>query len=348
MDYFKRVFNFKHNIPPNVVKALEQIGNKQISTARCGRTPVNSIVQGTLRTIANVPYDNLFHLFLELNVEGEKWIIEKIERITLVKEDRSQKQGAEFTASFPVNKTVNELFINTQKFMGNRFLPYQSNSNNCQVFIMGVLQGNGLSNQELTNFVKQDTRSIFKNSPYLRKFANTLTDLGGYFNAAFQGGKLKIGGNNVTTSDDIDKMCSNIRNYRGCFTVDELKKSLDSDSESDSDSDSEQLQNGFYVINLNGTSHWTMLCKDKGKFYYYDSFGFPPPQKLEDMIKDYYWNDRENQDLNQTSCGYYCVACIQYLNKRTDKRKALDEFVSIFNKDTKQNDMILKTMLQHL
>ena len=67
--------------------------------------------------------------------------------------------------------------------MGARFLPYQSASNNCQVFIMGVLDGNGLNNSERTSFVKQDTKSIFKNNPALRKFANTLTDIGGYANA---------------------------------------------------------------------------------------------------------------------------------------------------------------------
>lgn len=333
MDYFRRVLNYKQNIPPNVLKALDQIGDKRITSGRVGRTPVQAIVQGALRTIANVPYDNLFHLFFEMTVDGEKWIIEKIERITLVKEDRSQKTGAEFTSSFPVNKTVNELFKNTENFMGDRFLPYQSNSNNCQVFIMGVLQSNGLSTPELTTFVKQDTRSIFKNSPVLRKFANTLTDLGGYFNAMFQGGKLKIGGNNMTTNGDIDDMCSNIRNYRGCFTVDELP---------------DKLQNGYYVINLNGTSHWTMMCKEGDKCCYYDSFGFPMPQELENRIKDYYWSKTQNQDLNQTSCGYYCVACIRYLDKRTNKNRALDEFVSIFNQDTKKNDILLKTMLQHL
>lgn len=333
MDYFKRVLNYKQNIPPNVVKALDQIGEKRITSGRCGRTPVQAIVQGALRTIANVPYDNLFHLFFEMTIDGEKWIIEKIERITLVKEDRSKKEGAEFTASFSVNKTVDELFTNTQKYMGDRFLPYQSNSNNCQVFIMSVLQANGLANQELTTFVKQDTRTIFKNSPILRKFANTLTDLGGYFNAMYQGGKLKIGGNNMTTNTDIDEMCSNIRNYRGCFTVGELP---------------DKLQNGYYVINLNGTSHWTMMCKEGDKCCYYDSFGFPMPQELEDKIKDYYWSKTQNQDLNQTSCGYYCVACIRYLDKRTNKNRALDEYVSLFNKDTKQNDMILKTMLQNL
>ena len=70
--------------------------------------------------------------------------------------------------------------------MGARFLPYQSASNNCQVFIIGVLDGNGLNNSERTSFVKQDTKAIFESNPVLRKFANTLTDIGGYGNAAIQ------------------------------------------------------------------------------------------------------------------------------------------------------------------
>ena len=46
---------------------------------------------------------------------------------------------------------MNELFQNTKNKMGDRFLPYQSASNNCQVFIMGVLDGNGLNNSERTH-----------------------------------------------------------------------------------------------------------------------------------------------------------------------------------------------------
>ena len=116
--------------------------------------------------VADVPYDDLFHLFIELTLDnGQKWVLEKIERINLVKGDRSNKSGAEFTSSFSVNKTVNELFQNTKDRMGGRFLPYQSASNNCQVFLMGVLDGNGFNNSERTTFVKQDTKSIFAKNP---------------------------------------------------------------------------------------------------------------------------------------------------------------------------------------
>ena len=183
----KEILDFKEIVPNNVKQALNKIGESQIVSARLGRTPVQAVIQGALKLVASVPYDNLFHLFIELTLDnGQKWILEKIERITLVKEDRSKKAGAEFTASFPVNKTVNELFQNTKNQMGDRFLPYQSASNNCQVFIMGVLDGNGLNNSERTAFVKQDTKAIFEKNPALRKFANTLTDIGGYGNALVQ------------------------------------------------------------------------------------------------------------------------------------------------------------------
>ena len=181
------IINFKENVPPSVKNALNKIGNNKITSARLGRTPVQSVIQGALKAVATVPYDDLFHLFIELTLDnGQKWVLEKIERINLVKDDRSKKQGAEFTSSFSVNKTMNELFQNTKNRMGDKFLPYQSASNNCQYFIMGVLDGNGFNNSERTSFVKQDTKSIFANNPVLRKFANTMTDIGGYGNATLQ------------------------------------------------------------------------------------------------------------------------------------------------------------------
>ena len=183
----RKILDFKELVPQNVKNALNKIGNNKTISARIGRTPVQAIIQGALKTVANVPYDDLFHLFIELTLDnGQKWVLEKIERINLVKEDRSKKQGAEFTSTFPVNKTVDELFQNTKNRMGDRFLPYQSASNNCQVFIIGVLDGNGLNNAERTSFVKQDTKAIFEKNPALRKFANTLTDIGGYGNALIQ------------------------------------------------------------------------------------------------------------------------------------------------------------------
>jgi hypothetical protein len=207
MKRINKVLNFKENVPQNVKNALNRIGEKTIISARIGRTPVQAIIQKALKTVADVPYDNLFHLFIELTLDnGQKWVLEKIERINLVRENRNNKTGAEFTSSFPVNKTVNELFTNTKNNMGDKFLPYQSANNNCQVFIMGVLDGNGLNNSERASFVKQDTKSIFKNNPVLRKFANTLTDIGGYANAIIQSTDLLRDTKPNKTIAEIDLM----------------------------------------------------------------------------------------------------------------------------------------------
>jgi len=350
-DYLSRVANMKKEIPPNVKRALDEIGDKTITSARVGRTPVQALVQGTLRTIANVPYDNLFHLFIELNIDGRKWVLEKIERITLVQEDRSQKQGAEFTQSFPVRfskseqkegtetlVSVNQLFVNTQQFMGDRFLPYQSNSNNCQVFIMGVLTANGLNSPELTTFVKQDTRSIFKNNPILRKFANTLTDIGGYMNALLQGGSVVdlldpkrmkgMVGDNGLTDTDIEDLCKffNIK-LKGVYEKSELT----------------ELPYGNYIINLNGQSHWcAMIISPNGNFWY-DSYGFPAPENLHKLMGNYTWNDTQIQDINSTACGYFCIAFLKFMEK--PNKQMYDAFCDLFG-SPKQNDKILFSLLK--
>ena len=335
MQYINRVMNFKKNVPPKVKQALDKIGNEPILSARCGRTPVQAIVQGALRTIANVPYDNLFHLFIELTLPSGKWVIEKIERINLVKEDRSNKTGAEFTSSFPVNKTVNELFGNTQNFMGGRFLPYQSNSNNCQVFIMGILNANGLNNSELTNFVKQDTRSIFKNNPVLRKFANTLTDLGGYASAVIQGGDLSNEFSNELTNYEINDLMKHYKlPFHGCYVKDKLPA---------------RLSNGAYIVNLNGQSHWTALIKEGDMFYYFDSFGMPAPAPIEQRATDTIWSDVDIQAMMSSSCGWFCIAWIRYMKNKKDKKKAYADFLKLFTSNTPnlmENEKVLSGLLR--
>ena len=68
MNFINKVLDFKEHVPPSVKQALNKIGNQQIVSARCGRTPVQSVIQGALRMVANVAYDNLFYLFIELKL----------------------------------------------------------------------------------------------------------------------------------------------------------------------------------------------------------------------------------------------------------------------------------------
>ncbi len=61
-----KIIDFKDNVPQNVKNALSKIGNNKITTARLGRTPVQAVITGALKAVASVPYDDLFHLFIEL------------------------------------------------------------------------------------------------------------------------------------------------------------------------------------------------------------------------------------------------------------------------------------------
>jgi hypothetical protein len=72
-----------------------------------------------------------------------------------------------------------------------KFFNY-STSNNCQAFIQGLLVGNNIQNNDILSFVKQNTDSVFKSHPNLRKFSNSLTGLAGkVIDPIMQGGKLK-------------------------------------------------------------------------------------------------------------------------------------------------------------
>lgn len=141
---------------------------------------------------------------------------------------------------------------------------------------------------------------------------------------------MKLGINNVTSSIYIDSVCKNIRGYHGCFIKDELPT---------------KLERGYYVINLNGSSHWTCLCIDDDS-YYFDSFGFVAPTEVEKKIGKYYWNDGQVQDINSSACGYYVISFIKHMNGKRHKLKAFEDFLKLFSKDSKENDLILKMLMQ--
>ena len=51
-------------MPPNVKDILNRRGDAIVNSIKIGRTPVQSAIQGILKTLSTVPYDNLFHLFM--------------------------------------------------------------------------------------------------------------------------------------------------------------------------------------------------------------------------------------------------------------------------------------------
>jgi hypothetical protein len=166
---------------------------------------------------------------------------------------------------------------------------------------------------------------------------------------------------NELSNYDIDAWMQHfkIKNYHGTYIKDDLP----------------ELNEGYYVINLNGQSHWTCLCKTLNKeghaqYLYYDSYGFPAPIEVENAIaKDshrhgkayemskatdsqspkpsYISMENQIQDVDSTACGYFVIAWIKFLHRKKDKIKAYKDFIEKFKEDPDYNDKILKKMLDN-
>ena len=184
------VVSGRKTLPPSVEKLLNEVGDAVIHSAEVGRTPVQSVITGIIKTVSSTPYEKLFHLFIVLHTDKGDIRLEKNEVVSMLK--AGMPKGAEsMPVKVPEGLTVRQLVDNTQKAMGANFLTYASKGNNCQDFQMAILNSNGMGSPDITKFVKQDTESIFK-EPMFRKFANTVTDIAGRANVLVEGGDLNV------------------------------------------------------------------------------------------------------------------------------------------------------------
>lgn len=195
----------RQDYPPYVRSLLSQIGNLPITEMYVRREPIQSLLNKALNFItrgkwseakSKYSYDSLFHLGLEVVVRmsesnniNKRYVIEK----NAVIEISPAKAFEKDTEIMPVpmngqGHTINGLLNGARAVMGAKFFPYDPFQNNCQDFIMGILTGNGLGNQDVYNFVKQPIEELVKELPsYTGKVAKTITDLGGLVNTAIYG-----------------------------------------------------------------------------------------------------------------------------------------------------------------
>ena len=148
---------------------------------------------------------------------------------------------------------------------------------------------------------------------------------------------LMIGNGIMKTNElsnvDIDQLVAHhgIKNFHGSFIDHLLPK---------------KLYDGYYMINLNGKSHWTALLKNGKDYYYFDSYGFLASQEIEDLIKSYIYSDLDLQSMSSTSCGWFCLSWMIKLEKYKDKYLGYSNYLKLFSKDTRKNERILHQLLR--
>ena len=163
------------------VKAiLDKHGRDQIHSISVIRTPLNSMIKYALETVSwkTIQYDKLFHLSLVFN---GNILIEKnsIISMTINPHINSESDVVSFDNTHQ-HITINQFIQNALSQMGEqKFFTYSAYDNNCQHFLLNLLQANLFNSEELTNFIKQDTESIFSTNSAIRKLSNNITDIQG-------------------------------------------------------------------------------------------------------------------------------------------------------------------------
>lgn len=178
---------------------LSKMGDIPITSAEIVRSPVQSVVQQAInfvsggefkKAIADKPYDDIFHLMIILTLEdGKKYSLEKNAIITL--RPTKGRSGESSPVSVPAGLTLNKALEKTQEAMGEAFATYSARDNNCQDFILAFLKANGMGDQKDYAFVKQDVKSLFGKTSFLRKFTNTVTDIGAKVSTLLEGEGVK-------------------------------------------------------------------------------------------------------------------------------------------------------------
>lgn len=172
-------------LPPAVREFLQKNGNEKITSIEIIRTPVENFLKNILSLVSfgtwkdavrKAGYDDVFHLALILN---GKYMLDKQEVIKIGQPKRTEKTQS---LSVPVSKdiTFNELLDKTRQKMGDsNFTNYNAKTNNCQDFVLAMLEANGLMTEPAKEFIKQDAVKIFERTPsFTEKIAKVATDVG--------------------------------------------------------------------------------------------------------------------------------------------------------------------------
>jgi hypothetical protein len=192
-DYTNVVLHGRKDYPPKVRQLIKQYGDKQIVKMTIDRTPVPSLLTGALNAVSMgafnerfsmLPYDKLFHLRVDLQfTDSTRLAVEKNEVINMYERPKKLEAGEQKEVSgIPPGLTLNHLLEGGQRIQGGNWFKYSAYDNNCQDFILALLNGSNIGNEQDRNFIKQDTSSLFKGDSFLRKFANTVTDIGSKVN----------------------------------------------------------------------------------------------------------------------------------------------------------------------
>lgn len=181
--------------PPQVRNILLQHGNHKITRIRLCREVVSENTEFLLKALAGkntweeakkkYGFDKFYHLFMIATMGEHELHIEKNEVIRISPNPRPCPEAFDLGS---VEITLNSLMERTRQRIGdNNFFTYDPFSNNCQAFIKELLITMRHWNNASKDYVFQDIEGLRNELPsYTKYLAKGLTDVGAFFNTAYQ------------------------------------------------------------------------------------------------------------------------------------------------------------------
>ena len=196
-SYANTVVNGRNDYPPSARALIKQYGDKVITHIDIIRQPIQSFINTAFNAITfgqfqkkleELPYDKLFHLRMVITFQdGQKLQVEKNEVINIQKKIDNVKGQEVMPVTINKPISLNQLLEGGKAVLKDQYFSYRAFGNNCQDYQIALLKGSDLLTQQLSNFIKQDVSELATINPYLKKIANTFTDLGGKFNEIIHG-----------------------------------------------------------------------------------------------------------------------------------------------------------------
>ena len=170
-------------------KFLKTHGAEHVKYLEIVRTPLSAGVNSLLnvvtvgafnKAIEESSYDKMFHLAILIESEsGKQYQFEKNQTIRLGNPHGITSETEHLKVVLPRQFEIWQLLARAEQKQGKeKYFHYTAFENNCQSFVMAVLQGSKLASAKITKFVKQDAIDILKKLPaYTERLANFLTDI---------------------------------------------------------------------------------------------------------------------------------------------------------------------------
>ena len=170
--------------PPMFRRLLSAVKDERVKTLTLFRKPIS--VSKVLKFLQlNKSYDELFHLGIIIN---GKYLLDKSSVLNF--EVSGVPHGSQ-VLYLPVTQiwTIGEMIDNVKAAIGPaKYTDYDSRTNNCQDFLLSLLNSNGLLTSAAQEFIKQDTEKIFASLPsYAGVISNLVTGAEAFINRQLQG-----------------------------------------------------------------------------------------------------------------------------------------------------------------